>query len=372
MIQLLKALLTFLENNKEELEKLKTTRGVGSKPNESILHTDSESTSSNSKMPLELHGISMICFLASWSTIICFSSSEEEEEKSFILERLASKEMHNKRSTYLGFPEFNSTNNPSRFSSGSTNSNPSDYESYGALDETSSQTYNKASQLLRHVTIKQLDQAEVSDDNSVIKVDGHEIGYITFIAVITSVSSRLSNTEYIMEDGTGLISVKIWQDSADEANAKNDDIKENAYVTVFGNLKALNKDRYVLASRIRPVTDFNEISSYIGRVVFDHLYFTKNVGPRTLLKENYNQGTNNFGTISSYQPESRSSNINTLNLKNPLYKDIIAFVTNNKNDAGTNINQMANALSNKHGSDMIVVNSVEQMCSDGLLYSTVD
>nr|CAG8462442.1 1871_t:CDS:2 [Entrophospora candida] len=281
-------------------------------------------------------------------------------------------------STYLGFPEFNSTNNPNRFSSGSTNSNPSDYESYSALDETSSQTYNKASQLLRHVTIKQLDQAEVSDDNSVIKVDGHEIGYITFIAVITSVSSRLSNTEYIMEDGTGLISVKIWQDSADETNAKNDDIKENAYVTVFGNLKALNKDRYVLASRIRPVTDFNEISSYIGRVVFDHLYFIKNVGPRTLLKENYNQGTNNFGTISSFKPESResresrSSNISTLDLKNSLYKDIIAFVTNNKHHAGTNINQMANALSNKHGSDMIVVNAVEQMCSDGLLYSTVD
>nr|CAG8562757.1 13509_t:CDS:2 [Entrophospora candida] len=198
-----------------------------------------------------------------------------------------------------GFPEFNSTNNPNRISSSSTNSNPSDYESYGALDETSSQ--------------------------------------ITFIAVITSVSSRFSNTEYIMEDGTGLISVKIWQDSTDEANAKNDDIKENTYVTVFGNLKVLNKERYVVAVKIKPVTDFNEISSHIGHVIFDHLYFIKNV-----------------------------------NLKNPLYKDIIAFVTNDKNGVGTNISQMANALSNKHGSDMIVVNAVEQMCSDGLLYSTVD
>ncbi|CAH1765759.1 11009_t:CDS:2 [Entrophospora sp. SA101] len=242
-----------------------------------------------------------------------------------------------------GFPEFNSTNNPNRISSSSTNSNPSDYESYGALDETSSQVSFKriniinSSHSLRHVTIKQLDQAEVSDDNSVIKLDGHEIGYITFIAVITSVSSRFSNTEYIMEDGTGLISVKIWQDSTDEANAKNDDIKENTYVTVFGNLKVLNKERYVVAVKIKPVTDFNEISSHIGHVVFDHLYFIKNV-----------------------------------NLKNPLYKDIIAFVTNDNNDAGTNISQMANALSNKHGSDMIVVNAVEQMCSDGLLYSTVD
>nr|CAG8507276.1 1355_t:CDS:2 [Entrophospora candida] len=220
-----------------------------------------------------------------------------------------------------GFPEFNSTNNPNRISSSSTNSNPSDYESYGALDETSSQ--------------------------------------ITFIAVITSVSSRFSNTEYIMEDGTGLISVKIWQDSTDEANAKNDDIKENTYVTVFGNLKVLNKERYVVAVKIKPVTDFNEISSHIGHVIFDHLYFIKNVGTRTFLRENYSREINNF-------------TINTQNLKNPLYKDIIAFVTNDKNGVGTNISQMANALSNKHGSDMIVVNAVEQMCSDGLLYSTVD
>jgi hypothetical protein len=53
--------------------------------------------------------------------------------------------------------------------------------------------------------------------------------------------------------------------------------RENTYVAVFGTLKVHNKARYVAATKLKPITDYNEISANIGRVVYDHLYFTKNM-----------------------------------------------------------------------------------------------
>ncbi|CAJ0912443.1 15128_t:CDS:2, partial [Entrophospora sp. SA101] len=166
-----------------------------------------------------------------------------------------------------GFSDYTPGSN--RISSGSVNSNISDYSIaeehfgsfYGNIDETSQVT----GRLIRHVTIKQLLNAEISDDNTVIKIDDHEVGYVTFIAVINSVSSRASNTDYIMEDGSGLIDVKIWQDNDDEMTTNND-IKENIYVRVVGNLKTFNNIRHVVASQIKPLEDFNEISCHIARV----------------------------------------------------------------------------------------------------------
>nr|CAG8468743.1 8265_t:CDS:10 [Entrophospora candida] len=293
-----------------------------------------------------------------------------------------------------GFSDYTPGSN--RISSGSVNSNISDYSIaeehfgsfYGNIDETSQVT----GRLIRHVTIKQLLNAEISDDNTVIKIDDHEVGYVTFIAVINSVSSYTSNTDYIMEDGSGLIDVKIWQDN-DHEMTTNNDIKENIYVRVVGNLKTFNNIRHVIALQIKPLEDFNEISCHIARVVYEHLYFIKNVS-RALLKEN-DIRINSINTItsssSSYQPdfnqesitrtspiyqsEFRSnSNISTQNLKNQLYRDIISYVTSNSDDVtGVDVAQMAKVLSKNHKSDdMVVINAVDQMCSEGQLHSTCD
>nr|CAG8475242.1 169_t:CDS:10 [Entrophospora candida] len=288
-----------------------------------------------------------------------------------------------------GFSDYTPGSN--RISSGSVNSNISDYSIaeehfgsfYGNIDETSQVT----GRLIRHVTIKQLLNAEISDDNTVIKIDDHEVGYVS-----TNVSSYTSNTDYIMEDGSGLIDVKIWQDN-DHEMTTNNDIKENIYVRVVGNLKTFNNIRHVIALQIKPLEDFNEISCHIARVVYEHLYFIKNVS-RALLKEN-DIRINSINTItsssSSYQPdfnqesitrtspiyqsEFRSnSNISTQNLKNQLYRDIISYVTSNSDDVtGVDVAQMAKVLSKNHKSDdMVVINAVDQMCSEGQLHSTCD
>ncbi|CAJ0628598.1 10482_t:CDS:2 [Entrophospora sp. SA101] len=80
-------------------------------------------------------------------------------------------------------------------------------------------------------------------------------------------------------------------------------------------------------------------------------------------------------TSSIYQSEFRSnSNISTQNLKNQLYRDIISYVTSNSDDeTGVDVAQMAKVLSKNHKSDdMVVINAVDQMCSEGQLYSTCD
>lgn len=138
---------------------------------------------------------------------------------------------------------------------------------------TKSQTYGKDT--LRPVTIKQLIDAQQPHPDAEFKIDGHEITQVTFIGQIRMLSTQATNLTYKLDDGTGLIEVKQWLDSDAEPAAEAAALRENAYVRVWGRLKAFNNKRHVGAHVIRPITDFNEISMHLLEATSVHLYFTR-------------------------------------------------------------------------------------------------
>lgn len=114
-----------------------------------------------------------------------------------------------------------------------------------------------------------------------------EATQITFIGQIRNISTQTTNTTYRLDDGTGTVEVKVWNDP-DPGNSSNlmdtdfsADMKpaaklvENGYARAWGQLKAFNNKRHVGARFIRPVQDYNEISYHLLEATYVHLYFTR-------------------------------------------------------------------------------------------------
>ena len=51
--------------------------------------------------------------------------------------------------------------------------------------------------------------------------------------------------------------------------------REGMYVKVIGHLKPFNKLRNIVAFKIRPLEDFNEVTHHLTEVMYTHLAVTK-------------------------------------------------------------------------------------------------
>ena len=51
--------------------------------------------------------------------------------------------------------------------------------------------------------------------------------------------------------------------------------REGMYVKVIGHLKPFNKQKNIIAFKIRPVEDFNEVTHHLCEVMYTHLAVTR-------------------------------------------------------------------------------------------------
>lgn len=149
-------------------------------------------------------------------------------------------------------------------------------------------TYGKDT--LRPVTIKQLlDAHHPHPDAEYFVIDGSEATQVTFVGQIRNISTQTTNVTYKLDDGTGIMEVKVWIDAEaymhEDENAANAKPKpvEQGYARVWGRLKAFNNKRHVGANIIRPVQDYNEIQYHLLEATVVHLHFTR--GPPEAMQQ---------------------------------------------------------------------------------------
>jgi hypothetical protein len=86
-------------------------------------------------------------------------------------------------------------------------------------------------------------------------------------------------TIYKLDDGTGVVEVRLWNDSDDNAEqASAAPVAEGTYVRVFGNLRVFQGKTNVVAFAVRPITDFNEVTYHSLEAIFVHLGRVKAMG----------------------------------------------------------------------------------------------
>jgi len=129
--------------------------------------------------------------------------------------------------------------------------------------------------------------AELPDpDADTYILDDNECTQVTLVGQIRNISHQSTNVTCKVDDGTGTIEVKIWNDPNANGNGMGGDegagqesgmvgrLKEGIYVRCWGKIKHFGR-RHVVAHVIRPIEDMNEVNYHLLECTAVHLQLSK-------------------------------------------------------------------------------------------------
>lgn len=238
---------------------------------------------------------------------------------------------------------------------------------FSQSQQSPSAVKKRDAQSLTPVTIKQLHNCEHRD--SKFKLDGKDLAQVTFIGSILSSEQQPTNLNYLIDDGTGKINVRIYIDLEDENHSNH---AENTYVRVVGNLREFNNQLSVVGFTLLPITDFNELTFHMLEAISVHLRNTRgeaggavgggavqqNAAPAMNGGNNYGGG-NNFG-----------GNAPAGGNDDGLQQKVLKVFEADSSDQGASIDYVCQQFPNV--SRMDIKKAVEYLSDEGHLYSTVD
>eukprot|EP00802_Teleaulax_amphioxeia_P023436 Tamp_24015.p1 GENE.Tamp_24015~~Tamp_24015.p1 ORF type:complete len:289 (+),score=86.74 Tamp_24015:116-868(+) len=240
------------------------------------------------------------------------------------------------------------------------------------------------------VTIKQIIAAQQEGEEG-CKVDGREANQVTFVGQIVNVKDSSVTQAYEVEDSTGRVEVLMWidNDESEEQVQKRSQWVPGAYVRVVGSVRPKQNEpnvKSVNAFHIRKVEDFNEITYHLLDSVHAHLYNTQ--GPKDSLPP---AGSSNFASpgkpsvgpgqgpaggaaagagaaVAAFSaPGGAGGSLQDMVVK--------AFEELMGGDSGVAVADITGYCCKNMGRDIpksAVMKIVEQMCIDGMCYSTID
>jgi len=224
---------------------------------------------------------------------------------------------------------------------------------------------------LTPVTIKQLGQAVQFGE--VFKVDGIELNMITIVGAIVRENQTTTYRNYEVDDGTGVIQVRIWiesDDSSDHIARQLSNVGIGKYVRAVGQLSHMNSERSMVAFRIIPITDFNEVTFHHLEVIQVHLSRTRGhivsqndgsySGNFTSSNTNYNKGQFVSGTA----PQGGNFT--------DVQRGILGILRENQNrQEGVPVQHVLNTL-NSTFEDKDILGALDFLMNEGHIYTGID
>jgi len=229
-------------------------------------------------------------------------------------------------------------------------------------------------QSLMPVTIKQLFGATQAHADDAFKVDNKELNQVTIVGLIAQITESTTNITFAIDDGTGKIEAKIWLDQEDQNDynlQKRSAWKEGIYVRVVGHLRSFHNQRSIVAFRIQPVVDFNEITYHQLEAVYAHLSNTKGVlqaaDAPTMTTALSGGGRADPGVYGSYNNFAKP-NQSTQSF-NDLHTQIIQVIRNARSAEGASVSLICQQLKrNEHE----IRRAIDELSGGGHLFSTTD
>ncbi|KAK4854445.1 hypothetical protein QYF36_023921 [Acer negundo] len=153
------------------------------------------------------------------------------------------------------------------------------------------------------MTVKQINDIS-SNDESGAYGDGVDSNTVTIVGLVCDIQDKEPQFVFLVDDGTGQVECTRWAHERLEFNEVNQ-IVHGMYVRVYGHLKSLQDKRSLNAYSMRPVTDFNEITSHFIECIYVHMYNTKLRGgiitQTQMTNSTINTPSKDFHTIPSNQ-----------------------------------------------------------------------
>uniref|UniRef100_A0A2P2J8L2 Replication protein A 32 kDa subunit B isoform X1 n=1 Tax=Rhizophora mucronata TaxID=61149 RepID=A0A2P2J8L2_RHIMU len=226
---------------------------------------------------------------------------------------------------------------------------------------------NRESRCLLPLTAKQIHDLASNDELNFIS-DGVEVTNVTVVGRVYQKEDKASEYTFLVDDGTGQIECNRWiQESvdADELAA----ILIGMYVRVHGQLRGLQGRRFINIFSVRPVTDFNEITSHFVECIYVHFY---NNRLRKGLATQPHSATNN--TLKGYQaapPSQFSAHFGTDGVSNigQMILNLLQQPAYLANEDGAHRNVIAQHL---HIPMNKLMEELQSLVDNGFIYSTID
>jgi len=246
-------------------------------------------------------------------------------------------------------------------------------QSQGGVDGSPSGKANRNEKGIHPVTIKQMQAANAEQEGESLRVDGKDATQVTFIGQIMSKTEMATNTNFVIDDGTGSISVKQWTDTeeTDYMLGLKQSLQEGIYVRIVGQLRAYEGEHNITGFSIRPVTDMNEITYHLLDACHTHLYNTRGPPQEGVNKPVQQRQAFNAPAPSSMGGGPFAAPSNPITSGGSVNDRVLAAFTDLQatSDQGTNVEVVAQRLNlNLHE----VRKAVDALALDGHLYSTID
>ncbi|KAL3791649.1 hypothetical protein ACHAW5_007436 [Stephanodiscus triporus] len=104
--------------------------------------------------------------------------------------------------------------------------------------------------------------------------DGRPLHMVKLVAAVRNHEERSTNVFIDVEDGTGLVSVKVWVNEGDECSAaaalRRDAATDHTYIRVIGQVREFDGQRQIVANDVRPVSSGNELTYHLLEVAHSY------------------------------------------------------------------------------------------------------
>ncbi|KAG9134851.1 hypothetical protein Leryth_001153 [Lithospermum erythrorhizon] len=224
------------------------------------------------------------------------------------------------------------------------------------------------------LTVKQISEADQSnDDKSSFLINGTQVTNVKLVGMVYNKSVRVTDVSFLLDDGTGRVECTRWMnDSADTDEVEG--FTDGMHVRVHGHLKLYQGKKQVVAFAIRPITDYNEIATHFIECAFMHSFNAKLSNGTSNTAPVPASSTVSSNQSSGHQFASSTHSVEQYSLDGlkDIEKKIIDYLeqpSSLSQEKGVHRNDIAQHL--KLPEDKIV-DAMQSLESEGLVYSTVD
>jgi len=142
----------------------------------------------------------------------------------------------------------------------------------GSQSETPSGKKGAAQRAHNVIPVLIKDILQSSDDK--LKIEETEVHMVTFIGVVDHVESKQTNITYTVRDDTGTIEVVQWIEG-DSGSVGSIQVVEQSYCRVIGSVRQSQGKQHIMAFRVVPVVNCNEITSHLLETQYVRLKLKK-------------------------------------------------------------------------------------------------
>jgi len=221
---------------------------------------------------------------------------------------------------------------------------------------------------LSQVTIKQILTAPPPQPDEALFIDGQEISQLQMVAQIQSIDCQSSHTSYRINDLTGSLDAKQWNN--DNQVTDTSGLGQGAWVRIFGRINVYQGRCSINVFEIAPITDFNDITLHFTECIYSHLANTTATqkGPAQSRQQSQGGGWNQNQNQQPQHGGNGNGNGNG-SLENKIL-NIIRSPEFENSETGCDVSVLFSRLGNEDVN--AIRDAIDQLSDSGMIYSTVD